>query len=105
MIYYESTSVSVFFLSAGFVQITLDTTWVQQSLASNVSRFLAENSHLVPPNANLGFVWNGTVGIEKAMSGIADSEDWKATCMYVRRISSQGDASSDIQVLTRETTE
>jgi hypothetical protein len=101
MIYFM---INFFFLSAGFVQISLDATWVQQSLPSNVSRFLADNSHLVLPDANLGFVWNGTAGIEKAMSGVADSEDWKRTCMYVREISSQGDA-SDIRVLTHETAE
>jgi len=66
----------------GFVQINPDATWVQPSLASNVSRFLAENAHLVPEDANMGFVWDGAAGIEKAMKGHAGSDDWTKYCMY-----------------------
>ncbi|TFK33822.1 nucleotide-diphospho-sugar transferase [Crucibulum laeve] len=66
----------------GFVQISPDGTWVQPTLASNVSRFIADNERLVPADANLGFSWKGAAGIEKARSGIATSDDWTLMCMY-----------------------
>src|ERR1700722_7820884 len=68
---------------AGFVQVVDDIVWTQPSLASNVSRFLSENSHLVPTNANLDFVWNGAAGVETAMLGQAESNEWTRNCMYV----------------------
>jgi mannosyltransferase len=66
----------------GFVQISLDATWVQPTLASNVSSFLAENAHIVPKDANLGFVWDGAAAIQKAMAGEAGSDEWTKECMY-----------------------
>ncbi|TFK35773.1 nucleotide-diphospho-sugar transferase [Crucibulum laeve] len=66
----------------GFVQVNYDATWVQPSLASNVSQFLYENQHIIPPDANQRFVWKGDDGAAKAMAGAATSEDWTGACMY-----------------------
>lgn len=52
---------------------------------------MAQNRHLVPQDANLGFVWrtadgddgsHGT-GIEKALKGEAGNDEWTLKCMYV----------------------
>lgn len=69
--------------SAGFVQVSYDTEAVQLTLASNVSSFLSQNSHLVPENANLAFVWKGESGIKKALEGNAGNAEWTNWCMYV----------------------
>lgn len=92
-----------FHFSAGFIQVNEDQTWVQPSLASNVSEFLFSyhSSHsstsgdivhdagvgaglpAVPLDVNHGFVWNSKEGIEKALRGEAGSEEWSRMCMYV----------------------
>jgi hypothetical protein len=81
----------------GFVQVNEDAVWVQPSLAGNVSEFLYNyySSHpssdamrnsssfpTAPANVNHAFVWNGKEAIEKALKGIAGSEDWTRMCMY-----------------------
>ncbi|KAL0580495.1 hypothetical protein V5O48_001565 [Marasmius crinis-equi] len=66
----------------GFVQISGDADSVQPSLASNVSEFLATHPHLIPPDANHGFVWHNEESIEKALSGHAVTDDWTRQCMY-----------------------
>jgi len=66
----------------GFTQIGIDAVWAQPSLPSNVSLFLSENAHLVPKDANLGFVWDSVAGIQKAMSGQAGIDEWTKGCMY-----------------------
>jgi hypothetical protein len=69
----------------GFVQVTYDPSWVQPSLASNVSKFLHENRHIIPPDANQRFVWKGDEGVAKAMAGTANGDDWTGAVMYVSR--------------------
>ncbi|KDR72306.1 hypothetical protein GALMADRAFT_1343962 [Galerina marginata CBS 339.88] len=66
----------------GFVQVTYDPVWVQPGLASNVSKFLYENRHIIPPDANQRFVWKGDEGVAKAMAGAATNDDWTSACMY-----------------------
>jgi mannosyltransferase len=66
----------------GFVQVNYDVSWVQPSLASNVSKFLYENRHIIPADANQHFVWKGDEGVAKAMSGTADNDDWTGACFY-----------------------
>ncbi|KAF8151292.1 nucleotide-diphospho-sugar transferase [Crassisporium funariophilum] len=66
----------------GFVQVNYDATWVQPSLASNVSQFMYENRHLIPADANQHFVWKGDQAVTKAMSGAGNNEDWTGACMY-----------------------
>ncbi|KDR70716.1 hypothetical protein GALMADRAFT_159829 [Galerina marginata CBS 339.88] len=66
----------------GFVQVNYDVSWVQPSLASNVSQFLHENRDLLPPDANQHFVWKGDAGVARALSGAAGSDDWTGACMY-----------------------
>ncbi|KAG7088570.1 hypothetical protein E1B28_012550 [Marasmius oreades] len=66
----------------GFIQISPDADFVQPSLASNASYFLSTHSHIIPPNANLGFVWSGQSGIKKALQGQASNPEWTRMCMY-----------------------
>ncbi|KAH9475579.1 O-glycoside alpha-1,2-mannosyltransferase-like protein 3 [Psilocybe cubensis] len=66
----------------GFVQVNYDVSWVQPSLASNVSQFLSNNRHLIPADANQHFVWKGDAGVAKAMAGTAGNDDWTGACMY-----------------------
>ncbi|KAF9266974.1 nucleotide-diphospho-sugar transferase [Marasmius fiardii PR-910] len=66
----------------GFVQISGDADYVQLSLATNVSHFLATHSHIIPRDANLGFVWHSSQSIEKALSGHGTNDDWNKMCMY-----------------------
>ncbi|KAG6852111.1 hypothetical protein C0991_003010, partial [Blastosporella zonata] len=65
-----------------FVQIAHDAEWVQQSLASNVSAFMATESGNFPSDANHRFVWNGDEDVEKAMRGEAGNHEWTKRCMY-----------------------
>ncbi|PPQ86782.1 hypothetical protein CVT25_012387 [Psilocybe cyanescens] len=66
----------------GFVQVNYDVSWVQPSLASNVSEFMYKNRHLIPADANQHFVWKGDAGVGKAMAGTAGNDDWTGACMY-----------------------
>ncbi|KAF4612509.1 hypothetical protein D9613_012740 [Agrocybe pediades] len=66
----------------GFVQINYDVTWVQPSLASNVSSFMHEHRSLIPADANLRFVWKDQVSVSRAMAGVAGNDDWSAACFY-----------------------
>lgn len=71
----------------GFVQVALDAVWVQPSLASNVSAFMASvhegsNSLAFPKDTNHAFVWNGKDGVDKAMRGEAGNTEWTKRCMY-----------------------
>lgn len=67
----------------GFVQVNADASWVQPSLAANVSHFLASSSSLLPPDANHEFVWKGPEGAAKALKGDAESDDWSGMTFYV----------------------
>ncbi|KAF9465878.1 nucleotide-diphospho-sugar transferase [Collybia nuda] len=66
----------------GFVQVTPDASWVQPTLASNVSHFLASHASLLPPDVNLEFVWKGPEGAAKALQGTAESDDWSGMTFY-----------------------
>ncbi|KAF9465879.1 nucleotide-diphospho-sugar transferase [Collybia nuda] len=66
----------------GFVQASLDASWVQPTLASNVSRFLASHASSLPPDANHEFVWKGPEGAAKALMGSAGSDDWSGMTFY-----------------------
>ncbi|KAF5372917.1 hypothetical protein D9758_001721 [Tetrapyrgos nigripes] len=66
----------------GFVQISPDADYVQPSLSSNVSHFLAANAHMLPHNANHGFVWKSKEAIEKALKGEAGMDEWTRMTMY-----------------------
>ncbi|KAJ8080798.1 hypothetical protein PM082_017633 [Marasmius tenuissimus] len=66
----------------GFIQVAPDADWVQPSLASNVSHFLATHRHMVPTDANQGFVWRGEEGIVKAINGEGGNDEWTRMCMY-----------------------
>ncbi|GLB43264.1 putative glycosyltransferase family 15 protein [Lyophyllum shimeji] len=81
----------------GFVQVSDDADWVQPTLASNVSAFMASihnpsQSDLLdhhdktppafPEDANLAFVWRGEEGVAKALRGEAGNSDWTHRCMY-----------------------
>ncbi|KAF5383820.1 hypothetical protein D9615_003832 [Tricholomella constricta] len=80
----------------GFIQVNYDAEWVQHSLASNVSAFMAsvkqgpsktldyesKPSLKFPDDANHGFVWHGSGGVTKAMRGEAGNEEWTKRCMY-----------------------
>ncbi|KAG6830256.1 hypothetical protein H0H87_008680, partial [Tephrocybe sp. NHM501043] len=67
----------------GFVQLAYDAEWVQPTLASNVSAFMAtEGADSFPPDANQGFVWHGDENIAKAMRGEAGNQEWTKRCMY-----------------------
>ncbi|KAG5643372.1 hypothetical protein DXG03_001020 [Asterophora parasitica] len=84
----------------GFVQINDDAEWVQPSLASNVSAFMASiqqdplktlDYESRPPlafreDANHGFVWRGNEGLQKALRGEAGNEEWTKRCMYVSNL-------------------
>ena len=63
-----------------FVQIVGDALWVQPSLASNVSAFMATHGDLLPPNPNHAFSWND---VGKALRGEAGSNDWTLRTFYV----------------------
>lgn len=81
-IFYVDVAVAVSdLLSQGFVQISTDASWVQQSLAANVSAFLATHSDLVSPNVNHAFSWHD---VKKALRGEADDNDWIKESFYVR---------------------
>jgi hypothetical protein len=56
-----------------FEKIMPDSTAVQESLASNVSHFLANYPRLLGDDLNLEFQWNDP---EKALAGRAKTEDW-----------------------------
>jgi hypothetical protein len=64
----------------------MDADWVQPSLAANVSHFLASHASLLPPDANHEFVWKGPKGAEKALKGLAASDDWSGMTFYVRTL-------------------
>ncbi|EIM89542.1 nucleotide-diphospho-sugar transferase [Stereum hirsutum FP-91666 SS1] len=66
----------------GFVQVTYDANWVQESLASNVSFFLSQNKQLIPPDANLPFAWKGDSAVESALNGVADGGDSTGNTVY-----------------------
>ncbi|KAG6815236.1 hypothetical protein H0H93_010489, partial [Arthromyces matolae] len=72
----------IWYRSPGFVQVAYDAEWVQLSLASNVSAFMSKHAKEFPPDANHGFVWHGSEGIEKAMRGEAGNPEWTKRCMY-----------------------
>ncbi|KAF8884803.1 nucleotide-diphospho-sugar transferase [Infundibulicybe gibba] len=63
----------------GFVQITGDAIGVQPTLAPNASTFLRGASHLLPADANLGFIWRD---VPKALQGEAGNNDWTIRTMY-----------------------
>jgi hypothetical protein len=67
----------------GFVQANTDSEWVQLSLAANVSHFLASHASLLSSDANLEFVWKGPEGVEKALKGLAATEEWSKMMFYV----------------------
>ncbi|KAH0582475.1 hypothetical protein H2248_010419 [Termitomyces sp. 'cryptogamus'] len=66
----------------GFVQIAIDAEWVQPTLASNVSAFMAEHRDEFLPDANQGFAWYSSEGVAKAMRGEAGNDEWTKQCMY-----------------------
>ncbi|KAG5649786.1 hypothetical protein H0H81_002044 [Sphagnurus paluster] len=78
----------------GFIQVADDVEWVQPSLASNVSAFMAslqqdpsQNLDSKPPisfpeDANHEFVWRGPNGVAKALRGEAGNDEWTKRCMY-----------------------
>ncbi|KIJ37938.1 glycosyltransferase family 15 protein, partial [Sphaerobolus stellatus SS14] len=62
-----------------FVQISPDTPFVQPSLPSNVSSFLASHSHLIPEGVNHAFQWHN---VNKALRGEAGVNDWTLMNFY-----------------------
>jgi len=79
----------------GFVQVSDDADWIQPSLVSNVSAYMASVHNgeqsldrdgktplTFPDEANHAFAWRGKEGIEKAMRGKAENSDWTHRCMY-----------------------
>ncbi|KAG6918181.1 hypothetical protein DXG01_016166 [Tephrocybe rancida] len=67
---------------SGFIQVAYDVEWVQRTLASNVSAFMATERENFPHEANHGFVWNGDENVAKAMKGEAGNQEWTKRCMY-----------------------
>lgn len=63
----------------GFIQISNDARWVQPSLGGNVSAFLAQNRHLLPPGANHRFTWYDT---DRALAGNGGDDDWTLLSFY-----------------------
>ncbi|KAG6910070.1 hypothetical protein DXG01_013520 [Tephrocybe rancida] len=66
----------------GFVQIIPDGEWVQPTLASNVSAFMATEKDNFPLDANHRFVWRGDENVAKALRGEAGNPEWTGLCMY-----------------------
>lgn len=71
---------------------------MQPTLAGNVSEFLASHSHLVPSDANGGFVWRD---IAKAMRGEAGADEWTRHTFYVRPLLPRYKRSKGVISLTR----
>ncbi|KIJ48935.1 glycosyltransferase family 15 protein [Sphaerobolus stellatus SS14] len=59
--------------------ISPDTPFVQPSLPSNVSSFLASRSHLIPEGVNHAFQWHN---VNKALRGEAGVNDWTLMNFY-----------------------
>ncbi|KAG5337048.1 NineTeen Complex (NTC) component [Termitomyces sp. Mn162] len=66
----------------GTSMVVYDGDWIQPTLASNVSAFMAEHRDEFPPDANQGFVWRGSDGVAKALRGEAGNSEWTNHCMY-----------------------